>query len=91
MKIDKVNKSIILNCDTIIRFSAFQVAKEFKRQINKTVTIVIAPKRAGDLGKIIASNNKLKKFIKWKPKFNKLNFIVKSCIKWELTNKNKRN
>ena len=91
MKIDKVNKSIILNCGYNKGISVFQVAKEFKRQINKIVTIVIAPKRAGDLGKIIASNNKLKKFIKWKPKFNKLNFIVKSCIKWELTNKNKRN
>ena len=91
MKIDKVNKSIILNCGYNKGISVFQVAKEFKRQINKIVTIVIAPKRAGDLGKIIASNNKLKKFIKWKPKFNKLNFIVKSCIKWELTNKNKSN
>ena len=28
-------------------------------------------------------NNKLKKFIKWKPKFNNLAKIVKSCIDWE--------
>ena len=33
--------------------------------------------------KIIANNNKLKKFIKWAPKYNKLATIVKSCILWE--------
>ena len=33
--------------------------------------------------KIIASNKKLIRFIKWKPKFNNLSKIVKSCIKWE--------
>ena len=32
---------------------------------------------------VISNNSKLKKFIKWKPKFNNLNKIVKSCITWE--------
>ena len=36
-----------------------------------------------DLVKIIASNKKLIKFIKWKPKYNDLTKIVKSCIDWE--------
>ena len=40
-------------------------------------------KRAGDLGKIIASNNRLHKFISWKPKYKKLSLMVKSSIKWE--------
>ena len=40
-------------------------------------------RRKNDLIKIIASNNKLKKFVKWKPKFNSLSKIVKSCIAWE--------
>ena len=31
----------------------------------------------------IIVNNKLKRFIKWRPKFNNLNTIVKSCISWE--------
>ena len=42
-------------------------------------------KRKGDMAMIIANTQKLKKFIKWRPKFNKLSFIVKSCIKWEKT------
>ena len=35
--------------------------------------------------KIISNNLKLRKFIKWKPKYYKLDSIVKSCIKWEKT------
>ena len=33
--------------------------------------------------KIIASNNQLMRFIRWKPKFNNLRKIVKSCLIWE--------
>ena len=60
-----------------------EVAKEFKRQSSKKVDIVYANKRKDDLIKIIASNNKLKRFVKWRPKFNNLTKIVKSCIVWE--------
>ena len=60
-----------------------EVAKEFKRQSSKKVDIVYANKRKNDLIKIIASNDKLKRFIKWRPKFNNLTKIVNSCIVWE--------
>ena len=82
-KIDNINKSTILNCGYNNGISVIQVAKEFQKQAKKKVLIIRALKRKGDLAKIIASNNKLNKFIKWRPKFNNLNFIVKSCIKWE--------
>ena len=39
------------------------------------------------MAKIISDTSKLKRFIKWKPKFNNLDIIVKSCINWE----NKKN
>ena len=35
------------------------------------------------MAKIIANSSKLKTFINWRPKFNNLNSIVKSTIKWE--------
>jgi UDP-glucose 4-epimerase len=37
--------------------------------------------------KVIGDNSKLKRFIKWKPKFNNLSKIVKSCVVWEKKNK----
>ena len=82
-KINKLKNSIVLNCGYNKGISVLEVAKVFKKQTSKKVEILFSKKRKGDLVKIIASNNKLKKFIKWKPKFNNLNTIVKSCIDWE--------
>ena len=82
-KINKLNISKILNCGYNKGISVLQVAKEFKRQSSKKVNIIETKRRTNDLIKIIASNNNLKKFINWKPKFNNLGKIVKSCIVWE--------
>ena len=82
-KINKLNTSKILNCGYNKGTSVLEVAKEFKRQSLKKVHIVSAKKRKDDLIKIIATNYKLKRFIKWRPKFNNLTKIVKSCIVWE--------
>ena len=82
-KISKLKKSQILNCGYSKGTSVLEVAKEFQRQVKKNVNIVSLPRRSGDLVKVIAVNNKLKNFIKWKPRFNELKFIVKSCLKWE--------
>ena len=82
-KINKLNTSKILNCGYNKGTSVMEVAKEFKRQSSKKVDIVYANKRKDDLIKIIASNSKLKRFVKWRPKFNNLTKIVKSCIVWE--------
>ena len=82
-KINKSNNSKTLNCGYNKGVSVLEVAKAFKKQTSKEVEILVSKRRKGDLVKIIASNYKLKKFIKWKPKFNNLNTIVKSCINWE--------
>ena len=82
-KIDKTNKSKILNCGYNKGTSVLEVAKEFKKQTSKKVKILITKRRTADLVKIIASNNKLMRFIRWKPKFNNLRKIVKSCLIWE--------
>jgi UDP-glucose 4-epimerase len=82
-KVNNLNKSIILNCGYNQGISVLQVAKEFKNQSKKKVKIIKVRKRPGDLGKIIASNTKLNNFIKWKPKFNRLSYMVKSSILWE--------
>ncbi len=82
-KINKLNISKILNCGYNKGISVLQVAKEFKRQSSKKVNIIETKRRRNDLIKIIASNKNLKKFINWKPKFNNLGKMVKSCIVWE--------
>tara|TARA_Y200000002_G_scaffold17058_1_gene13358 strand:- start:1477 stop:2451 length:975 start_codon:yes stop_codon:yes gene_type:complete len=82
-RINKLNISKILNCGYNKGTSVLEVAKEFKRQSSKKVDFIYTKRRNNDLIKIIASNNMLKRFINWKPKFNNLGKIVKSCIVWE--------
>ena len=61
----------------------YLLPKSFSKYANKNLKIVKFPKRKGDMVKVISNNSKLKKFIKWKPKFNNLDTIVRSCINWE--------
>ena len=82
-KINIVKKSKIFNCGYNKGISVLEVAKEFQKQSSKKVKILITKRRKGDLVKIIASNKKLTKFINWKPKYNSLQKIVQSCLKWE--------
>ena len=82
-KINKLKISKILNCGYNKGISVLEVAKEFKKQSSKKVNIIFTKRRKDDLIKIIASNNKLKNFVKWRPKFDNLSKIVKSCIIWE--------
>ena len=49
----------------------------------KKIKINFKKRRKGDMTKIIANVNKLKKIFKWKPKFYELNKMVKSSIDWE--------
>ena len=82
-KINNDNQSKILNCGYSKGISVKQVANEFKKYANKKAKIVEAPRRKGDLVKIIAITKNLKKFVNWKPKFNNLKLMVKSSINWE--------
>ena len=82
-KINKLKISKILNCGYNKGISVWEVAKEFKKQSSKKVNIIFTKRRKDDLIKIIASNKKLKNFVKWRPKFDNLSKIVKSCIIWE--------
>ena len=82
-KISKTNKSKIFNCGYSKGISVKSVIKEFKKYTNKNLKIIEAPRRKGDLVKIIASNDNLNRFIKWRPKFKSLKKMVQSSLRWE--------
>ena len=82
-KIDSTNKSKILNCGYGKGLTVNEVVQEFKKYANKKLKIYKLKKRKGDMEKIIADNKNLLKFVKWKPKFNKLKVMVKTTLKWE--------
>ena len=62
------------------RSLCFEIINEFKKFTKNKIKINFKKRREGDMVKIVANTNKLKKKFKWKPKFNKLNNMIKSFI-----------
>ena len=77
-------KSLTLNCGYGKGYSVLDIVKKLKK-INKNLRINFQPRRNGDIAQIYADTKKFKKILKWKPKYNDINKIIKSAIKWEMS------
>ena len=78
----KKNKSFILNCGYGKGYSVLEIAAKFKK-IKKNLSIKFVKKRPGDIGQVYSDTKKFKKLLKWKPRYNDINKIIKSAIRWE--------
>jgi UDP-glucose 4-epimerase len=78
------SKSLTLNCGYGIGYSVLDIVKILKK-INKKLVINYQPKRGGDIAQVYANTKKFQKILKWTPKYNNINKIIKSAIKWELS------
>ena len=75
-------KSFILNCGYGKGYSVLQIANKFKK-IKKNTQINFINKRPGDIAQVYSNTKKFKKLLKWKPRHNDINKIIKSAINWE--------
>ncbi len=75
-------KSFILNCGYGRGYSVLQIVNVLKK-INKKLKINFMERRLGDIAQIYSNTKKFKKMLKWKPKYNDINKIIKSAIIWE--------
>ncbi len=75
-------KSVILNCGYGKGYSVLDIVKMLKK-IKKNVSIKYEKRRKGDVAQVYSGIKKLKKTLKWSPKFNKIEKILQSAIKWE--------
>ena len=80
--LNKYSKSNIFNCGYGKGYSVLEIVNILKKMKKKT-QINFMKKRPGDVGQVKANINKFKKTFKWKPKFNSINKILNSSIKWE--------
>ena len=76
------SKSLTLNCGYGKGYSVLDIVKILKN-IKKKLVINYKPKRDGDIAQVYADTRKSQKILKWKPKNNNINKIIKSAIKWE--------
>ena len=80
--LNQKKKSFILNCGYGKGYSVKEIVDIFKK-IKKSLIIKYSSKRLGDVDQVFANNKKIKKILRWKPKFANIEKIIKSAIKWE--------
>jgi len=80
--LDKNKKSFVLNCGYGKGYSVQQIVDIFKK-FKKGVRVHYHKRRPGDIAQVYANTKKFKKILKWKPKYNNINKIILSAIKWE--------
>ena len=76
-------KSNIFNCGYGRGYSVLEVINAANRITGNKIKFEYAAKRPGDAEKLISNVNKLHKYINWKPRFDDLDFIIKTAISWE--------
>ena len=82
-KILKYKVYKIFNCGYGKGYSVKEVFDEFNKLFKYKLTPKIQKERSGDLKILVADPKKIKKFLNWRPEFNKLSLILKSSMKWE--------
>ena len=75
-------KSFTLNCGYGKGYSVLQIANELKK-IKKNTQINFMKRRPGDIAQVYSNTKEFIKLLKWKPKHNDINKIIKSAINWE--------
>ena len=76
-------QSNLFNCGYGNGFSVLDVVNTANKIYQNKVIFKFSNRRSGDVEKLIANTSKILNHIDWKPKYNDLNEIINSSIKWE--------
>jgi UDP-glucose 4-epimerase len=77
------NQSNIFNCGYGNGYSVKEVIDAYNKILNKKIKSKIGPRRPGDSKILVANPSKFNKTLNWKPKFDKLDYILKTAYEWE--------
>ncbi|MFX4284761.1 UDP-glucose 4-epimerase GalE [Aliarcobacter butzleri] len=77
------NESDIFNCGYGHGYSVKEIIETVKQISDKNFEILFEKRRSGDPAILVADNTKIKKKMKWNPKYDDLNLICKTSLEWE--------
>ena len=81
--INKIKKSLLLNCGYGKGYTVLEVVKKFQEISKNSIKINFKKRRKNEIVISYANISKLNKYLKWKPKFNNLTKMIKTTIEWE--------
>ncbi len=77
---DKDSMSNCFNIGSAIGFSVKEVISKVKDELGTDFKVIIQPRRYGDPSELVASNNKALELLNLKPKFPKIEDIIKTLM-----------
>ncbi|QHQ61786.1 UDP-glucose 4-epimerase GalE [Anaerocolumna sedimenticola] len=81
-------ESNIFNLGNGVGFTVNEVIDAARKVTNSSIPAVITPRRAGDPAKLIASSEKAKTILGWKPQHEDIEEIISSAWKWHKSHPN---
>ncbi|QHG91853.1 UDP-glucose 4-epimerase GalE [Sulfurimonas sp. CVO] len=77
------NQSDTFNCGYGHGYSVKEIIKSVKETTKHEFKVIKGDRREGDPSILVSDNGKIIQKMKWKPKYNNLELIVKSAYEWE--------
>ncbi|RDU65414.1 UDP-glucose 4-epimerase GalE [Helicobacter sp. MIT 14-3879] len=65
-------------------YSVKEIINKVKEISNIDFKVLNASRRSGDPANLVADNSKILSLTSWKPKYNDINYIIKSAYDWEI-------
>ncbi len=75
--------SLLLNCGYGRGYSVLEVIRGMERIIGRKLPVRIVARRPGDMPIIYAANEKARRLLGWSPRYDDLDVILKTALKWE--------
>ncbi len=82
------NESNIFNLGNGVGFTVKEVIKAAEKVTKREIKVIEEERRAGDPAVLIASSEKAKKILGWKPEHNSLEEIIRTAWNWHSMNPN---
>ena len=76
-------ESDVFNCGYGHGFSVKEVVETVKKVTGREFKVIEAERRPGDPPFLVADNSKIKEKLQWEPKYDDLEFIIKTAWDWE--------
>jgi UDP-glucose 4-epimerase len=81
--LERGGQSDVFNCGYGKGYSVLEMLDAVKRVSGKALNVTMSPRRAGDPPSIVASSDKIRANLGWKPEHDNLDQIVAHALAWE--------
>lgn len=79
----KKGQSDIFNCGYGYGYTVKKIVDTFNSMFGGKIDYIYVKRRKGDVARLVSNSSKIKKILKWRPKYNSIKYILKSHLRWE--------